>query len=321
MLLLAAAPAQATPPLPGERIAEGVTAAGVDLSGMTIEQAEARLDQLRSRLENGSVTVTVADLDFRLKTADADVSLDTNRTARRALYAGRTADGAAVNVDLAVEKSQKAVKRFTAKIDKRLRRRARDSRVIITPRRVKVTHSRTGRRIDRRGLTRKINEALVDPRISRVFKARLRKIKPKIDASDARKSARTVITIDQSAFKLRLFKNFKLVKTYRVAVGQSKYPTPNGRFAIQTKQVNPVWSVPNSPWAGELGGSTVSGGSAANPLKARWMGVAGSIGIHGTGQGGSIGTRASHGCIRMHVPDVIALFKRVSVGTQVLIAR
>ena len=130
-----------------------------------------------------------------------------------------------------------------------------------------------------------------------------------------------MITIDQSSFKLRLFKNFKVVRTYRVAVGQSQYPTPNGRFAIQSKQVNPVWSVPNSPWAGELGGSTVGGGSAANPLKARWMGVAGSIGIHGTGQSGSIGTRASHGCIRMHVPDVIALFKRVSVGTQVLIAR
>ena len=320
-MLLAAGPAHAIPPLPGEQIAPGVTAAGVELSGMTIEQAELRLDQLRPRLENGSVTVTAADLRFRLRTEDADVSLDANRTARRALYAGRAANGAPVEVDLAVKKSQKAVNRFTAKIDKRLGRRARNSRVIITTRRVKVTHSRTGRGIDPRRLARKIGEALVDPRISRVFKAKLRRIKPKINAFDARKSARTVITIDQSSFKLRLFKNFKVVKTYGVAVGQSQYPTPTGRFAIQSKQVNPVWSVPNSPWAGELGGSTVGGGSAANPLKARWMGVSGSIGIHGTGEGGSIGTRASHGCIRMHVPDVIALFQRVSVGTQVLIAR
>ncbi len=50
------------------------------------------------------------------------------------------------------------------------------------------------------------------------------------------------------------------------------------------------------------------------------MGVSGSVGIHGTGQDYSIGTRASHGCIRMHVPDVKLLFKRVPIGTPVLIA-
>ncbi|MGH2919521.1 MAG: L,D-transpeptidase, partial [Solirubrobacteraceae bacterium] len=65
--------------------------------------------------------------------------------------------------------------------------------------------------------------------------------------------------------------------------------------------------------------TTVGGGSAANPLKARWMGITGSVGIHGTGQDYSIGTRASHGCIRMHVWDVIALYNRVPIGTPVLI--
>jgi len=50
------------------------------------------------------------------------------------------------------------------------------------------------------------------------------------------------------------------------------------------------------------------------------MGIAGGVGIHGTGEGYSIGTRASHGCIRMHVSDVVELFGRVSIGTPVLIA-
>ena len=128
-----------------------------------------------------------------------------------------------------------------------------------------------------------------------------------------------MITIEQKTFKLRLFKHLKVVKTYKVAVGQPQYPTPRGRFSITSKQVNPVWSVPNSAWAGELAGTTVTGGTAANPLKARWMGLAGGVGIHGTGEDGSIGTRASHGCIRMHVSDVIALYKRVPIGTPVLI--
>jgi lipoprotein-anchoring transpeptidase ErfK/SrfK len=49
------------------------------------------------------------------------------------------------------------------------------------------------------------------------------------------------------------------------------------------------------------------------------MGLGGGVGIHGTGEDWSIGTRASHGCIRMHVPDVIALYNRTPLGTPVLI--
>jgi lipoprotein-anchoring transpeptidase ErfK/SrfK len=49
------------------------------------------------------------------------------------------------------------------------------------------------------------------------------------------------------------------------------------------------------------------------------MGIVNGVGIHGTGEDYSIGSRASHGCIRMHVPDVIALFSRVPVGTPVLL--
>jgi lipoprotein-anchoring transpeptidase ErfK/SrfK len=97
------------------------------------------------------------------------------------------------------------------------------------------------------------------------------------------------------------------------------YPTPTGLFSIQSKQVNPSWTAPNSPWAGEMAGQQVAGGAWNNPLKARWMGVSGSVGIHGTGMPWSIGTRASHGCIRMTVPDVIDLFRRVPLGTPVLI--
>ncbi|MEJ7798839.1 MAG: L,D-transpeptidase family protein [Solirubrobacteraceae bacterium] len=319
--LLATTPAIAAAPLAGERIAPGVTAAGLDLSGLTVDEAAQRLESLGPRLEDGSVTVVAADVRFRLRSSDAKVDFDEQLTARRALRAGGAAAGASVDTPLAITHGESAVRRFTGRIDKRLSRDARDSRAVITLRRVKITHSRTGRDIDSLALARQISRALTDPRAGRVFRPRLQKVKPKVTAARARRNAGTVITIDQSAFKLRLFKNLKVVRTYGVAVGQPQFPTPNGRYAIQSKQVNPVWSVPNSPWAGELSGSTVGGGSAANPLKARWMGVAGSIGIHGTGEGQSIGSRASHGCVRMHVSDVKALFSRVPLGAPVLIAR
>jgi len=315
-----AVPAGALAPQPGERIAAGITAAGTDVAGLTVEEAAARLQSVHGeRLVRGIVTVQAADITWRLKTADADVQFDALKSATRGLYAGRTSAGQPIDVPLEVSFTQRAVDKFVARIDRRLRRPARDSTLKISIRRVRVTHSRRGRDIGDKTLAKRVAAALTDPRVGRVLKPRLISVKPKVTADKLRKSASTVITIEQSSFTLRLFKALKVVKRYKVAVGLPDYPTPRGRFAIQSKQVNPVWSVPNSPWAGELGGSTVTGGSAQNPLKARWMGVSGSVGIHGTGEGYSIGTRASHGCIRMHVGDVIALYKRVPLGTPVLI--
>ncbi len=317
---LLAVPANAQPPLPGERIAGGITAAGTDLSGLTVEEAAAKLQSVHGeRLERGVITVQAADITWRLRTEVADVRLDAMKSATRAVHAGRSSAGQPVDVPLAVSYAKRAVDRFVARIDKRLSRAARDSRLKISIRRVGVTHSRRGRDIDARALTKQVRAALTDPRLMRVLRPRLISVRPKVTAGKLRRSGSTVITIEQSSFTLRLFKRLKVVRTYKVAVGQADYPTPRGLFAIQSKQVNPVWSVPNSPWAGELAGTTVTGGSAQNPLKARWMGVTGSVGIHGTSQDYSIGTRASHGCIRMRVSDVIALYKRVPLGTPVLI--
>ena len=70
-LAVSAAPAGATPPLPTEQIAAGVTAGGVDLAGLTVDQAAAKLESVRGSVEDGVVTVLVADVRFKLKTADA----------------------------------------------------------------------------------------------------------------------------------------------------------------------------------------------------------------------------------------------------------
>jgi lipoprotein-anchoring transpeptidase ErfK/SrfK len=78
--------------------------------------------------------------------------------------------------------------------------------------------------------------------------------------------------------------------------------------------------VPNSAWAGDLAGTVIPGGTPENPLKARWMGIFDGAGIHGTDAVGSIGTAASHGCIRMRIPDVEELYDQVPVGAPVYIA-
>ena len=78
--------------------------------------------------------------------------------------------------------------------------------------------------------------------------------------------------------------------------------------------------VPDSDWAGDMAGEIVPGGTPENPLKARWMGIYDGAGIHGTDDEDSLGSSASHGCIRMAVPEVKELYERVEIQTPVFIA-
>ena len=308
-------PTSAIPP-PAERIKPGVTAGGVDVANLTVLQAAQKLKiSATPGLRAKPIVLGVAGRRWKLTGERAKLLVNGTKTAQAAL-----ALPAAGDVPLVVSHSGKAVAVFVAKVAKSVRRAPRNATLRITLRRLSVRRSKQGRGLDERAARKRVNAALDDPAANRTLKQRLSPLRAPVNANDVRRQNRTVITIDKSSFRLRLFKNLKFSKSYGVAVGQSAYPTPSGRFSIQSKQVNPTWSVPNSPWAGELQGTTVQGGSASNPLKARWMGIVNGVGIHGTGEDGSIGSRASHGCIRMHVADVIALYSRVPVGTAVLIA-
>ena len=77
--------------------------------------------------------------------------------------------------------------------------------------------------------------------------------------------------------------------------------------------------MPQSDWAGNLAGKVIPPGDPQNPIKARWMGIYNGAGIHGTDAISSLGTAASHGCIRMAIPDVVELFDEVPVASPVYI--
>ncbi|MBC2580956.1 L,D-transpeptidase [Clostridium sp. DJ247] len=107
------------------------------------------------------------------------------------------------------------------------------------------------------------------------------------------------ITINVNNRSLTLFRDSKVFKTYKVAVGKPSTPTPKGTFKIVNKAVNP-----------------------GGPFGARWMGLnapGGDYGIHGTNDPSSIGKNVSNGCVRMYNKDVIEVFNLVPVGTVVKI--
>ena len=109
----------------------------------------------------------------------------------------------------------------------------------------------------------------------------------------------------------------RVVRKFGVATGQASFPTPLGSFEIVRKQANPWWLPPDSDWAE---GSEPIPPGPGNPLGTRWMGLSTpAVGIHGTPDAASIGYSASHGCIRMLVPEAEWLFERVEEGTPVYI--
>lgn len=123
------------------------------------------------------------------------------------------------------------------------------------------------------------------------------------------------IVVDLSDHQLRLVRDGRAVHTFKVAIGTSAHPTPTGTYTITTKQVDPTWNPPDSPWAEGLGPIPPGPG---NPLGTRWIGTsAPAIGIHGTYADYSVGTAASHGCLRMHIPEVEELYEDVSIGMEV----
>jgi lipoprotein-anchoring transpeptidase ErfK/SrfK len=128
----------------------------------------------------------------------------------------------------------------------------------------------------------------------------------------------SVILVRTGENKLYLYKNGALSKTYDVATGRKEFPTPTGQFRIVSKQTNPTWHNPHSDWSKDM--PETIGPGPTNPLGTHALALsAAGILIHETPDVGSIGTSASHGCIRMRGSDEVDLFNQVSTGVPVVI--
>lgn len=106
------------------------------------------------------------------------------------------------------------------------------------------------------------------------------------------------------AFRLDVVDHDTLVARFPVAVGQRAYPTPEGSFAVDYIVWNPRWVPPESDWAKD---EEPKGPGADNPMGRVKVHVDGLVFVHGTPLDASIGSAASHACVRMHNADAIAL--------------
>jgi lipoprotein-anchoring transpeptidase ErfK/SrfK len=316
-----------------DKLADGTTVSGISVGGLTEEQAIARLRARIGEPALRNARVRVSGRTFTLSAADAGVRLDLRSAVRRAHEAGRdgslvergwrelTGGKVDVSEDAPIAVDKKAVRSFIGGIHASVARKPVDAQLDISLTSVGVTDAKPGRRLgNREGLVKQLTSAFADPRRKRQLTARVVEVKPNRTADDLWDANPTVVTVAREGKTVRVFKRGKVDKTYRVAVGEPKYPTPTGQFSVQTMQKNPPWNVPQSDWAGDLAGQVIPGGDPRNPLVARWIGFNGSVGFHGTKSIDSLGRSASHGCVRMAPGDVIDLFERVEVGTPVVVA-
>jgi lipoprotein-anchoring transpeptidase ErfK/SrfK len=215
-------------------------------------------------------------------------------------------------VPLQVTARRDKVRAYVGEVADRFARAPIDARLFLRKFRPWISREKPGREIERAGAERAIVAALqANERGPVALKPRV--LRPKVTIKDFG----PVIVIRRGANKLYLYRGMHFWKLFPVATGQTKYPTPLGRFRIVVKWKNPWWYPPDSDWAKDE--DPVPPGPD-NPLGTRWMGISSpGVGIHGTPQPGSIGYSVSHGCIRMRITEAEWLFEHVTIGTPVFI--
>ena len=314
-----------------DHIANGISAGGVDIGGLDSAQARLRLEhQLAPRLER-PVTLVYGGKRFVLTAQQASLHADIGAMVDAAVARSRhgsffsralrdlRGDDVKARLRPRVGYSATAVHALVTRTAKAIDREPVNAQVRATGVSLNVVPSKTGIAVRRLLLERIIRARLADPAATRTLRVPTRIAKPWISTKNLAKHYPYFITIQRSAFQLRLWDHLKLRKVYPIAVGQVGLETPAGLYHVQNKAINPAWQVPNSAWAGSLAGQTIPGGTPENPLKARWLGIYNGAGIHGTSETWSLGHAASHGCIRMSIPDVIELNSIVPLHTPVYI--
>jgi lipoprotein-anchoring transpeptidase ErfK/SrfK len=314
-----------------DRLAEGISIAGVDVGGMRRAQAQAALarriaDPLArpiAVLYRGGQFVfspSTAELATNLDPLLAD-ALSESRDGNFLTRAFRDVTGGRLSrrLDLDITYSDEAVQGFVRSVSKTVDTKPREGKGKASFAGIRIRPSRNGVVVRKAGLTVAIEDALVDPESARSLELPTRVLRPKVTTRELQKRFRVFVAVSRSRKVLRYFVKEKLVKTYRVAIGRIGFETPAGLYEVRSKAVNPAWYVPKEAWAGELAGKIIPPGDPDNPLKARWMGFWDGAGIHGTAESASIGSAASHGCIRMAVPDVIDLYDRIPLHTPLYI--
>jgi lipoprotein-anchoring transpeptidase ErfK/SrfK len=314
-------------------IAAGVRVDGVNVGGLREEAALRKVTrELGVRLDR-PVTVRSSGRSWTLGSREAELAVDARNMVAQAVSVSREGSlvtrtvrgifGGHVNRDipLVARYSHQAVRALAARVSSELDRPPRDAAVQPSATGLREVSGQKGISVGTTQLRARIAATLTGSAPERTVAVPVHRPRPALSISGLAARYPAYIIIDRAAFRLRFYERLKLARTFEIAVGMEGLETPAGLHKIEWKQVDPPWYVPKKAWAGALAGTVVPPGPQ-DPLKARFMSFEGGAGIHGIdpSEYETIGHDASHGCVRMRIPDVIDLYSRTPVGTPVYIA-
>ena len=312
-----------------DELLPGVTVGGVDGSsrraGAVVRAVDARLPRVGAtalRVVAGPEEARVAldQLGLRSDAAEAvaraRADADRMGMARRVWH--RLLDKPvhrSYHVRLRVERS--AVKRVVADLARQVELSPVDAKIDTSTGFVRVLPASNGRSLDVASVTERVYE--LAGRVANGTDTNLVVEAPPVTVKPKVTGFADVLLVRLGENKLYHYENGALVKAYTVSTGTAAFPTPKGNFSIVLKRRNPTWVNPDPKgWGASL--PPRIGPGPGNPLGTRAMNLnAPGIRIHGTSNVASLGRSASHGCIRMSIPDVEELFDKVDQTTPVAI--
>jgi lipoprotein-anchoring transpeptidase ErfK/SrfK len=307
------------------RILPGVRIADVDVSGMTRDEAVRAVQAEADLTLERRLTVRAAGASWRVTPAALGTRADLDRAVDRAFAVAdrmsllsriyhRVADNPVhASIDLTYSYDDAKVEAFVRQAYDEVAEPAVNAGITLVDGELVMRHAQTGEELRKQAAVERVRHALED-RVAHV-RVPLRTLTPEVTDASLGKT----IVVDISENNLYLYDGFEVVRQYDVATAAEGFVTPVGTWSIVNKVENPSWTNPDPDgWGADMPLYIPPGPS--NPLGTRALYLnASGIRIHGTTNVDSIGTYASHGCIRMLMSDVEELYPLVPIGTPVLV--
>ena len=307
------------------RILPGVVVGGVDVGGLDRPEAISAVTAAAEESLQRIIEVAVDDQTWHVSPQELGTIADVEAKVDAALALNeqfswpsrvfrRMLDRPVYrSFDLEYTHQETQVDRFVEVVSRAIYQSPVNASVTVKDGKIRLTKPAAGRALAAAPSRDALMEAMGDG--DEFVRFAFRTMKPRVTGSDLGHT----IVVRLSQNKLYLFRGVKLRKTYPVATGSPGFPTPQGKWTVIDKVANPSWTNPAPDgWGADLPRFIPAG--PGNPLGTRALYLnAPGIRIHGTYSTGSIGSYASHGCIRMHIPDVEQLFEMVEIDTPVLV--
>ena len=308
-----------------DRILEGVTVGGVDVGGMKRDEAVRTLREIAEETLYADLVVEAAGHSWSVTPASLGMTADVEGAVARAIAVADEMSFASrvyhrlrnvpveASLDLPFVSQRSGVSAFVRQSFDEVAVPAADARFALVDGELVTRRSHSGQELAVRAATDRILEAL-GQRTGEV-EVPVRTLEPTVTTASLGQS----IVVDLSENHLYLYDGLKVVTDYPVATAAAGYTTPVGTWEVVDKRENPTWYNPaEDTWGADL--PPVIAPGPGNPLGTRAIYLnAPGIRIHGSYSSSSIGTYASHGCIRMYIEDSEELFELVDMGARVII--